>query len=46
MSDLRPERDWFEKADQDLEMAGGRLGRELPCRPWPAITHSKPPRST
>lgn len=24
MSDLRPEQDWFEKADQDLQMARGK----------------------
>ena len=34
MSDLRPERDWFERADQDLEMARRALG---PGTPLPAM---------
>ncbi len=28
MSDVSPEREWFEKADQDLEMARRALGPE------------------
>ena len=32
MSDVSPERDWFEKADQDLEMACRALGPEKPVQ--------------
>ena len=34
MSDRRPERNWFEKADQDLELARRALG---PGKPLPAM---------
>ena len=34
MSAPRPEQDWFEKADQDLEMRGAGLG---PGTPLPAM---------
>ncbi len=30
MSDARPERGWFEKANQDLEMARRALGPDKP----------------
>ncbi len=40
MSDLRPERDWFEKADQDLEMARRALGAGTPL-PAMACYHSQ-----
>ena len=30
MNDVSPEREWFEKADQDIEMACRALGPEKP----------------
>lgn len=40
MSDVSPERDWFEKADQDLEMARRALGPEKPL-PGMACYHAQ-----
>ncbi len=40
MSDASPERDWFEKADQDLEMARRALGPEKPL-PGMACYHAQ-----
>ena len=40
MSDVSPERDWFEKADQDLEMARRALGPERPL-PGMACYHAQ-----
>ncbi len=40
MNDESPERDWFEKADQDLEMARRALGPEQPL-PEMACYHAQ-----
>ncbi|RKU12158.1 hypothetical protein C6502_06545 [Candidatus Poribacteria bacterium] len=40
MNDVRPERAWFEKADQDLEMARRALGPEKPL-PGMACYHAQ-----
>lgn len=40
MRDVRPERAWFEKADQDLEMARRALGPEEPL-PGMACYHAQ-----
>jgi hypothetical protein len=40
MSDVSPEREWFEKADQDLEMARRALGPEKPL-PGMACYHAQ-----
>ena len=40
MSDVSPERDWFEKADQDLDMARRALGPEKPL-PGMACYHAQ-----
>ena len=45
MSDVSPEQDWFEKADQDLEMARRALGQKNLSRGWPATTPSSAPRN-
>ncbi len=40
MNDVRPERAWFERADQDLEMARRALGPEKPL-PGMACYHAQ-----
>ena len=40
MNDVRPERAWFEKADQDLEMARRALGPKTPL-PGMACYHAQ-----
>ena len=47
MSGPRPEQDWFEKAEKDLEMARRAMlpGNPIPLK-WPVITPSSVPKST
>ncbi len=40
MSDRPPERDWFDKADEDLEIARRALGPPKPL-PWVACFHAQ-----